>query len=369
MANLNFYRPTFAAIDLNAIKMNILNLQLHLKSKVDVIAVVKANAYGHGDLEVSRTVIEAGASMLAVATPDEAIRLREKGIESPLLVLGASPPAFAEVAAKQKIIVTIFSEEWLNSVPKLAIPLRVHIKLDTGMGRVGLQSEGELRSFLQVINTRNDIHIDGVFTHFSTADEEDDTHFQQQVSKFQHFLTLFKEKPRLVHAANSAASLVHGESVFDAVRFGISLYGLAPSFHVKNILPFELKPALSLHTELIHVKKMKKSSPVSYGATYRTIEEEWIGTLPIGYADGMLRGLSGQEVLIKGKRFPIVGRICMDQCMVRLDEELSIGEKVVLLGRQGNDYIHIDDWAKKLLTINYEIPCVLSERIPRVYTR
>lgn len=369
MAHLNFYRPTFAAIDLNAIKMNILNLKLHLNSNVDVIAVVKANAYGHGDLEVAKTAMEAGASMLAVATPDEAIRLREKGIESPLLVLGASPPSFAEVAASQNISVTIFQQDWLDNVHVLPKPLRVHIKVDTGMGRLGLQTEEELGSFLQAINTRHDIHIDGVFTHFSTADEEDDSHFQQQVSKFERFLTLFTEKPRLVHAANSAASLVRKASVYDAVRFGISLYGLAPSLHVKDISPFKLKPALSLHTELIQVKKMEKSSAISYGATYRTQQEEWIGTLPIGYADGMLRGLSGQEVLIRGKRFPIVGRICMDQCMVRLDGEMPIGEKVVLLGRQGNESIHIDEWAEKLLTINYEIPCLLSERIPRVYNR
>ena len=369
MPHTNFYRPTFATIDLKAIKMNILNLKLHLKSNVDVIAVVKANAYGHGAVEVSRTAILAGASMLAVATPDEAIRLREQGIESPLLVLGASPPAFAEVAADQNIIVTIFNEEWLNKAPKLTNPLRVHIKLDTGMGRLGLQTEDELQSFLQVISMRSDIQIDGVFTHFATADEEEDSFFTQQVTKFKHFLTLFKEKPRLVHAANSAASLVHLESVFDAVRFGISLYGLAPSHHVKQVMPFKLNPALSLQTELVHVKKMEKSSPISYGGTYKTEQEEWIGTLPIGYADGLLRGLSGQEVLIRGKRYPIVGRVCMDQCMVRLNEQLPIGENVVLLGRQGNDAIHIDEWAQKLLTISYEIPCLLSERIPRVYTR
>jgi len=369
MAHLNFYRPTFAAIDLNAIKMNILNLKLHLTNNVDIIAVVKANAYGHGDLEVAQTAVEAGASMLAVATPDEAIRLRDKGIESPLLVLGASPPAFAEVAASQNISVTIFNQDWLDKVHVLPTTLHVHIKVDTGMGRLGIQTEEELNSFLQTIYTRHDIHIDGVFTHFSTADEEDDSYFKQQVSRFERFLTLFKEKPRLVHAANSAASLVHNASVYDAVRFGISLYGLAPSSHVKDISPFKLEPALSLHTELVQVKRVEKSSAISYGATYRTKQEEWIGTLPIGYADGMLRGLSGQEVLIRGKRFPIVGRICMDQCMVRLDEEMPIGEKVVLLGRQGYETIHIDEWAQKLLTINYEIPCLLSERIPRVYNR
>jgi alanine racemase len=368
MPHPNFYRPTFATIDLNAIKMNILNLQLHLKSNVDVIAVVKANAYGHGAVEVSQTAMLAGARMLAVATPDEAIRLREQGIESPLLVLGASPPVFAKVAADHDIIVTIFNEEWLNKVPLLAKPLKVHLKFDTGMGRLGLDSEAEIKSFLQVIKNRSDILIDGVFTHFSTADEEDDEYYKQQISKFKHFLTLFQDKPRLVHAANSAAALVHSDSVFDAVRFGISLYGLAPSFHVNSKLPFPLDKALSLQTELVNVKRVKKSTPISYGASYVADQEEWIGTLPIGYADGFLRGLRGQEVLVRGKRHPVIGRICMDQCMIRLDEEMPIGEKVVLLGRQGQEEIHIDEWSQRLQTINYEIPCLLSERVPRVYT-
>lgn len=368
MKPTNFYRPTFAQVDLNSIKMNILNLKKHISHSVDIIAVVKANAYGHGDLEVSKAAVEAGASMLAVATPDEAIRLRANGIESPILVLGASPSSFAPVASEQNITLTVFQREWFLHIPTLPQTLKVHIKIDTGMGRLGVTTESELGSLIQMIHDRKDVEIDGVFTHFATADEQDDVQFTNQLEKFNTFLQQFKERPRCIHTANSAASLMYEDSLFDAVRFGISMYGLSPSEYVNSSLPFPLKPAMTLQTEVVHVKKVQAGSPISYGATYIAAEDEWIATLPIGYADGMLRGLSGQEVLIQGKRMPIIGRICMDQCMVRLDGQVPIGEPVKLIGRQGNEQVTIEEWAQKLETISYEVPCVLTNRVPRIYT-
>ncbi|MET0786831.1 MAG: alanine racemase, partial [Paenisporosarcina sp.] len=298
---MDFYRPTFAAIDLNAIKLNILNLQTHINKPLEIIAVVKANAYGHGAVKVAMAAMEVGASMLAVATPDEAIRLRKEGIESPILVLGASPPAFAKAAAEMNIIVTVFNEMWVNQIPPLSNRLNIHLKLDTGMGRLGIYTEEDLRSIIELINQRDDMCIDGVFTHFSTADEKETNHYNEQMSKFKNFLRLFKVKPRLVHAANSAAALIRNESLFDGVRFGIALYGLSPSPYVSEILPFPLSPAMSLHTEVAYIKRVPEATPISYGATYRSQQSEWIATLPIGYADGLLRGLSGQEVLIRGK--------------------------------------------------------------------
>jgi alanine racemase len=368
MQPTNFYRPTYAEIDLNQIKMNILNLKKHINHSVQVIAVVKANGYGHGDLEVSKAALEAGASMLAVATPDEAIRLRLLGIESPILVLGASPPAFAVIASEHDITITVFQKDWFLHIPTLPKKLKIHIKIDTGMGRLGVTTESELSLLLQIIHQRPDVLIDGVFTHFATADEENAGQFKRQLAKFKTFLQLFPERPRYIHAANSAASLMHKDSLFDAVRFGISMYGLSPSAYVRDELPFQLGQALSLHTEVVNVKQLTEESTISYGATYTAEKDEWIATLPIGYADGMLRGLSGQEVLIQGKRMPIIGRICMDQCMVRLDGQVPIGEPVVLIGRQGSELISIEDWAQKLQTISYEIPCVLTNRVPRVYT-
>ena len=364
----NFYRPTYATVDLNAIKTNILNLRKHISHSVEVIAVVKANAYGHGDLEVANAALNSGASMLAVATPDEAIRLREGGIESPILVLGASPPSFAAVASEKDIALTVFQKDWFLHIPTLPQMLNVHIKIDTGMGRLGVTTESELGLLLETIYQRRDVTIDGVFTHYATADEEDKSQFMQQLEKFKGFLQHFPEKPRCIHTANSAASIVHENSLFDAVRFGISMYGLSPSPYVSSELPFPLQPALTLQTQVVHVKSVPKGSTISYGATYTTSNDEWIATLPIGYADGMIRGLSGQEVLIQGKRFPIIGRICMDQCMVRLNGQVTIGEPVVLIGRQESEQITIEEWAQKLQTISYEIPCILTNRVPRVYT-
>jgi len=368
MQPTNFFRPTLATVDLNAIKKNILNLKQHISHSVDVIAVVKANAYGHGDFEISKAALSAGVSMLAVATPDEAVRLRVSGIESPILVLGASPPSFAAVASEYDITVTVFQKDWFQHIPTLPKKLSVHIKIDTGMGRLGVTTESELSTLIQTICQRSDIKIDGVFTHFATADDEDENQFTQQLEMFETLLQAFPERPRCIHTANSAASLMHEKALFDAVRFGISMYGLSPSAHVFSKLPFPLEQAMSLQTEVVHVKQVAAGSTISYGATYTANQDEWIATLPIGYADGLLRGLGGQEVLIQGKRMPIVGRICMDQCMVRLEGQVPTGEPVMLIGRQGSEQITIEEWAQKLQTISYEIPCILTNRVPRVYT-
>jgi len=175
-------------------------------------------------------------------------------------------------------------------------------------------------------------------------------------------------KPPLVHASNTAASLVKDSYLqYDAVRYGISMYGLSPSSYVENILPFALKPAFSLESELVHVKQIKTGESVGYGATYVAPTDMWIGTIPIGYADGVIRKLGGQEVLIDGQRMPIVGRICMDQCMVALPKAYAIGEKVTLIGHQGQNRISMDEWAARLETINYEIPCIITARVPRIY--
>jgi len=189
------------------------------------------------------------------------------------------------------------------------------------------------------------------------------------MSRFQEMLTWLNEKPKFLHSGNSAATLRFPETHLNAVRTGISMYGLTPSSEISSMLPFPLKPAFSLHTKLVHVKKVQKGEKISYGATYETKEDEWIGTLPIGYADGWIRKLQGQEVLVNGKRAPIVGRICMDQCMIKLPSYMPVGTKVTLIGEQGNDCISVDEIANKLETINYEITCMIAGRIPRVYKK
>lgn len=365
------YRPTKAMINLSAIQKNIQSLKQHLRRETEVIAVVKADGYGHGIAEVAQAALQAGAGMVSVATPDEALMLREHGINNDILVMAPSPTAFAEVAAQLSISVTVSSISWLAQIEKAAKdfekPLKLHVKIDSGMGRVGVREKAELKEMIQLIERVDAFQLEGVFMHFSCADEPSIEVTTAQQGIFTEFVSLFPEKPKFVHASNSAATLMYPEYQFDAVRFGISLYGIAPSNYVKKQLPFPLEPALSLESELSFVKKLNEGQSISYGGTYTTQEEEWIGTIPIGYADGLKRGLRGQEVLIDGKRVPIVGTICMDQCMVKLPKEMPIGERVTLIGVQGDEEITVEEWADKMNTIPYEIVVSITKRVPRVY--
>ncbi|RAZ67979.1 alanine racemase [Planococcus maitriensis] len=363
---MEMYRPTKAVINLEAIRNNLSAFQKRAGG-AEVIAVVKADGYGHGAEEVARTAVENGVRLLAVATPDEALLLRRGGIEQDILVMGAVPAAFVPVAQRENIIVTALSLEWIESAEKAAVsgqPLRVHLKVDTGMGRLGIQPEEAEAAFAKLAS--DVFSFDGIFTHFAAADDEDTSLFEQQAERMNGVLGQVPEGV-MVHVSNSAAALMHPSVACDAVRIGISLYGIAPSPYVGEHSPIALEPSLSLETEIVHIKKVQPGATISYGATYRSEGEEWIATLPVGYADGMLRGLQGQEVLVRGQRAPIVGRICMDQCMVRLKEQLPVGEPVQLIGRQGDGEILIDEWAEKLGTIPYEIPCILTKRVPRVY--
>lgn len=367
------YRPTKAIIDLEAIKENIKLLKGYLAKKTSIIAVVKANGYGHGDVETVHAALQAGAAMVSVATPDEAVQLRNNGVLGDILVMAPTPVAFAKKAAELDITVAVSGVEWLKQVfteqKQFKRKLKIHIKIDCGMGRVGLRDAETLHSMVTLIKQSEKIILDGIFTHFPCADDGCRSTTEKQCEIFQKFVELLPEKPRLVHVSNSAATLLYPEYGFDAVRFGISLYGIAPSEYVAENLPFPLQRALVVESELSHVKQMKKGSAISYGATYKTAADEWIGTIPIGYADGLKRGLSGQEVLIAGERMPIVGTICMDQCMIRLSREFPIGEKVILIGKDDNEEIKVEEWARRLDTIPYEIVVSISSRVPRVYRK
>jgi alanine racemase len=369
--HVEYYRPTKAIVNLQAIQENIKNLKQYLPHQTSIIAVVKADGYGHGEVEVAQAAIDAGARMVSVATPDEALHLRNGGIEADILVMGPSPVDFAEKAATLGIRVTVSEAEWLRQavkfIERVDRPLNVHVKIDSGMGRIGLRSEDAVREIIEVIEGTTAIRLEGTFTHFACADEEDSSRTEEQFNRFMELVDKFPQRPPFVHASNSAATLLYPEYALDAVRFGISLYGIAPSSYVETKLPFELKKAFTLETELAYVKKLEKGSRISYGGTYETEQDEWIGTLPIGYADGLKRGLRGQEVLIAGERMPIVGTICMDQCMVRLPRKLHVGEKVTLIGRQGEEEITMEEWADRLGTIPYEIAVTIGKRVPRIY--
>lgn len=367
-----FYRDTWAEIDLDCISENVSEIKKLLSKEVEMIAVVKANAYGHGDVHVSQTALQAGASYLAVAFMDEALALRNKGITAPILVLGASRAEDVHIAAQHQITLTVFQKEWIQKAKQHLNEndtLSVHIKLDTGMGRIGIRSKEELKSIEQILREDQRFFLEGIFTHFSTADELDTAYFEKQLHIFQEMLSVLTEIPKYVHCSNSAAALRFPQAYFNAVRVGIAMYGLTPSPEMEQEIRIPLKEAFSLRSRLVHVKRLEKGAKVSYGATYETTEDQWIGTIPIGYADGWIRKLQGQEVIADGKRVPIVGRVCMDQCMVRLPENLPVGTTVTLIGRGDGQFISVNEIAKKLETINYEVPCIIAGRVPRLYKK
>jgi alanine racemase len=367
-----FYRDTWAEVNLDCILANVASIKKHLPQEVNMIAVVKANAYGHGDVQVAETALEAGAAYLAVAFMDEAIALRNKGITAPILVLGATRPENVQVAVKFNITITVFQKEWLQEALnylKTDDRISLHIKVDTGMGRIGVRNKAELTAIEQIISENDQLIFEGIYTHFATADELDKTYMYQQLALFEGMIAALKEQPKYIHSSNSAAALRYPKAYFNAVRIGIAMYGLTPSLEMESEIPFPLREAFSLRSRLVHVKKLPKGEKVSYGATYETGEEEWIGTIPIGYADGWIRKLQGQEVLVRGTRSPIVGRICMDQCMIRLPSSVPVGTTVTLIGGEDDQFISVNEIAKKLDTINYEVPCIIANRVPRLYKK
>ncbi|MDV7766352.1 alanine racemase [Peribacillus sp. CSMR9] len=368
----NFHRDTWAEVNLDNIFENISSMKNRLRNGVSLFAVVKANAYGHGDYEVAKTALEAGADFLSVAFLDEALALRKKGILAPILVLGASRPESAALAADNGISVTVFDVTWLEKAKDLLKPgqvLQVHVKVDSGMGRIGIRDKGQLLKVESLLNGETCFNFQGIFTHFATADEIKTDFYEKQLASFKGMLSALIRRPEYIHAANSAASLRFSDPESNAIRMGISMYGLSPSMEMKPILPFPLKQAISLRTKMVAVKQLTKGESVSYGATYTAEGDEWIGTLPIGYADGWIRKLQGQEVLVDGSRVPIVGRICMDQCMVKLPRSYPVGTEVTLIGNDGDESITVDEVAAKLETINYEVTCMIGVRVPRVYIK
>ncbi|EUJ43839.1 alanine racemase [Paenilisteria rocourtiae] len=363
MAVTGWHRPTWVEIDCAAIQANIQNEQAHLPDDVALFAVVKADAYGHGMLEVAKTAKKAGAKGFCVAILDEALALREAGFDDFILVMGAVPQSFARLAAEKQIALTVFDLDWLTGLELLPVNLDVHVKVDTGMGRLGLRSMEAVREIEAEIVKREDVTLDGIFTHFATADQLETSYFEKQLACFREVVASMVTRPTWVHCANSATALLHDQVDFDAVRFGISMYGLTPSPEIIPVLPFELRPALSWYTEMVQVKELFPGDCVSYGATYEANEREWVATLPVGYADGFIRAYSGFEVSVDGVLMPVIGRVCMDQCIIKLPHKYSVGTKVTLIGSPNS----ADVAARHLNTINYEVTCLISERVPKKY--
>lgn len=357
-------------VDLKAVKNNLQFIK-SLAPKNQIMAVIKANAYGHGAIPIAKTVLSNGASWLGVALVEEGIELREAGIAAPILVLGAIPEAEVPLAVRWNLSIAFTDYRGAEILAKAGKALGKkasgQLKIDTGMHRLGVFPE-KAQALLEACNKLEGLKVEGIFTHLATADLEDDSKARLQVEKMQSLTKELGEKcPRLVHWANSAATLKLAQgSTF--IRAGIALYGLKPSSDAKWQ---SLEPALSLKARVSRIEKLAANEPIGYGASYYTQKPCQIVTVPVGYGDGYTRRLShkGTEVLIKGQRFPIVGNICMDQFMVEVpfDFELSKEEEVVLIGKQGKEEINVEELAEKSDTIHYEIVTELSVRLKRVY--
>jgi alanine racemase len=378
MNPMNLESFTTAQIDLEAVRHNIGEIKRLLPPSTKFMAVVKADGYGHGSVQVSRAAISSGADYLGVASLREALELRNAGIVSPILILSESDPKLAEEIVKHRLSQTVYTEALISALSKASVSLGktavVHLKIDTGMGRIGARPD-EAVEIIKVVRNLPGLEFEGVFTHFAKADDLNNDYTRKQLSIFNDLIRassgLIDFKIR--HAANSAATLYFPDSHLDMVRVGLSMYGLYPGPDKNNVA---LKPALSFKTKVVYLKRVKKGSALSYGGTYRTKKETTIATIPVGYADGYSRGLSNKgKVLIGGKKFPVVGRVCMDLTLVEMGDETCLtgrqgcemGDEVVLIGTQGRETISADDIAKALNTINYEVVCGIGKRVPRVY--
>lgn len=364
-------RPTWVEIDLEAIANNV-HLLANMAAPAKIMAILKADAYGHGMVKVARTVLNNGASWVGVATLSEAITLRQKGIEAPILVLSYLPAWQAHDAIRFNISAAVFSEEVARAFSQAAADLNkeahVQIKVDTGMGRLGLLPH-EVLPFMKML-VQLGLKIEGLYTHFATADETDLSLAYEQLHRFQQLLAELDQaglRPRWVHAANTAGLLNLPEARFEMVRTGIGLYGLPPSH--ATLLPENFRPALTFKTTVGQVKTLPPNSPVGYGATYYTKGAETIAIIPVGYADGFRRSpATWGEVLVKGQRAPLVGRVSMDQCAINVSHIPNVrqGDEVVLIGQQGTEKITAEEVAANLGTINYEVVSELLARVPRV---
>lgn len=366
------YRNTWAEINLAAIGHNIQQLKEILPEGHRVMSVVKADGYGHGSVEVAKVAIEKGVDHLVVALLEEAIALREAGVELPILVIGRVAPEHAKVAAEHQITLTVFDKAWIQQVQheSFEYPLTIHLEFETGMNRTGIQTPEALKEMIHLVKRSKQVQITGAYMHFATADEIGTKQYKDQKKTYKKMLSILKEdypKAVLTHIGNSAAGIQYPDDMLHYTRYGVATYGLYPSKEVKQLEAVQLEQAFSLYSELVQVKKIAQGDCVSYGATYCAEEEEWIGTIPIGYGDGWSRSLQGFYVLIDGKKMPIVGRICMDVMMVKLDQPYEVGQRVTLIGHDQDAFIGMDDVANYLGTINYEIPCMLTARVPRVY--
>lgn len=367
----------WAQVNLDAITHNLKEIRRITNKNAEICGVVKADAYGHGFLEVSKTLIRNGVTYLAVSMLDEAIQLREQNITTPILILSYTDPVRCDEIVLNNVTQTVFSYDLAKalsmSAQRLNRNVKIHIKIDTGMGRVGfLTGYSSIKTIIEICKLPNLI-VEGIFTHFASADEKDKSYTYMQFEKFMNICNELKRVGIFIpikHVCNSAGIMEFPHMHLDMVRPGIILYGMYPSEDVDKS-KLDLVPAMTLRANITLVKDVEPGTCISYGRIFTTKRKSRIATIPIGYADGYLRTLTNKaRVLINGQFAPIVGKICMDQCMADVTDitgEIKSGQQVVLIGEQGGNRITMEEMANNLGTINYEVSCVIGKRIPRFY--
>ncbi|MBS7339963.1 MAG: alanine racemase [Suilimivivens sp.] len=379
------YQRVYAEVRLDAVISNMDNMKANIAPKTKMIAVIKTDGYGHGAIPIAREL--EGLDYLfgfAVATAEEALILRHVGIKKPILILGYTFPYSYEKLIEEEVRMAVFREDTLKELSEAAARLsergirknaKVHIKVDTGMSRIGVRPDEKGLEFVKRTFETEGIEVEGIFTHFARADESDKTAAKKQLTEFREFIGRIEEKTGrkipVKHCSNSAGIVEIPDANMDVVRAGITLYGLWPSNQVRKDI-VKLSPALSLYSHIVYIKEIEAGTAVSYGGTYVADRVRRVATIPVGYGDGYPRGLSGKgHILIHGKKAPILGRVCMDQFMVDVTEipEAAMGDRVTLIGREGQQEITMELLGELSGRFNYELACDITKRVPRVYTK
>lgn len=371
------FRNTWVEVSLDAIQHNVKSFKKHIEpQQAKLMAVVKADGYGHGSVEIANAAIEAGADYLAVAFLDEALVLRKAGIDFPLLVLGYTGPEGVAVAVENDITLTVYTSDVVKRIEQVTEEqrnhARIHLKVETGMNRIGIRDPEEVLQLAQVISSEY-VQLEGIFTHFADADNTDATYTDKQFQTFTDVID-YLEKHQInipiKHCCNSAGTIQYPQMHLDMVRVGISLYGLYPSDHLKEKI--SLKQVMSFKTNPVQVKTVDAGEAISYGCTFSPKEQAVIATIPVGYADGFSRLLSNRgNVTLHGKRAPIVGRICMDQSMIDVTAvgAVNTADTITIFGEPEDGYISMGEVAEQMGTIHYEVACLIGKRVPRVYIK
>lgn len=368
---MRLYRNTWAEVSLSTIRDNMLKIRQSLPDSVKLMAVVKADGYGHGAVESAQMAELAGAEALAVAYLDEALKLRANGIELPILILTPIHPQDVMIALEHDLMLTVTSASWFREMRAYKYrtaskKLLIHVKLDTGLGRIGIQTQEEWDELVPWLKAA-DVVVEGFYTHFATAGKADTEFLEQQCARFEDMKEWSRQsavKVNSYHCAGSAAALRFPALAMDMVRIGAAMYGFYPKQLVQTV---ELEPVLSLNSYIMQVKKLYKGQCLGYDNSYMADEDQWIGTVPIGYGDGWPQSLQGSEMLVNGKRARIAGKICMDQLMIRLPEYCEAGTQVVLIGCQADDEITFAELAAHIGSVPQEISTSISSRVTRIY--